>query len=145
MAGMTALLNRIRRICLALPDTKETPTWSKPHFRVGEKIFAGFGEEDGRPTLGMKLVAGHAKLVVRDPRFRPAPYVGHKGWVSMDVSGVDDWDEVAELVLESYRLIAPKRSLARLVDGAPAKPKSKVAKTNTAKKPATRATRAKRA
>jgi hypothetical protein len=65
MAGTTALLNRIRRICLALPDTKETPTWGKPHFRVGEKIFAGFGEQDGRPTLGMKLVAGHATRAKR--------------------------------------------------------------------------------
>jgi len=158
MAGTTALLNRIRRICLALPDTKETPTWGKPHFRVGEKIFAGFGEEGGRPTLGMKLVAGHAKLVVRDARFRPAPYVGHKGWVSMDVSGVDDWDEVAELVLESYRLIAPKRSLAKLEDGNPAAgaPKAKrapaktapakAAKTKAAKPKATKpATRGKRA
>ena len=32
----------------------------------------------------------------------------------VDLSDVDDWDEVKELVLESYRLIAPKRSLARL-------------------------------
>ncbi|HYU42077.1 MAG TPA: hypothetical protein VEQ84_07995 [Vicinamibacteria bacterium] len=44
------------------------------------------------------------------PHFRVsrAPYVGHKGWVSMDARGVDDWDEVRPLVLESYRLIAPK-------------------------------------
>jgi hypothetical protein len=61
MAGFQALLSRIRRICLALSDTK-----------------------------GFKLVAAHATLVVRDKRFRPAPYVGHKGWVSMDVSGVTD-------------------------------------------------------
>ena len=39
------VLNRMREICLALPDTKETMTWGKPHFRVIEKIFAGC---DGR-------------------------------------------------------------------------------------------------
>ena len=114
MAGYAALLTKVRKICLALPDTKETPTWGKPHFRVKEKIFAGFGEEDGKPTLGVKLVPAHAKLVIKDKRFTPAPYVGHKGWVSMDLTGCKDWDEVKELVVESYRLIAPKRSLAKL-------------------------------
>ena len=40
-------LAKIRKICLSFPDTKETMTWGKPHFRVGEKIFAGYGEENG--------------------------------------------------------------------------------------------------
>ena len=36
-------LARVREICLALPDTKETLTWGSPYFRVGDKIFAGYG------------------------------------------------------------------------------------------------------
>lgn len=108
----------MRRICLALPDTKETLTWGEPHFRVGEKIFAGLGDEEGKPVIGFKLEREHAEAIVQDPRFWRAPYVGHKGWVSMDVSVVRDWDEVRALVLESYRLIAPARSVARLVAGA---------------------------
>jgi predicted DNA-binding protein (MmcQ/YjbR family) len=115
------MLNRIRKICLALPDTKETPTWGEPHFRVGEKIFAGYGIEDGKPTLGFKLERAHAAAILADPRFRRAKYVGHAGWVSMDVSQVRDWDEVAALLFESYRLIAPKRSLAKL-EQVPARP-----------------------
>ena len=117
---------KMSEICLALPDTKLTMTWGKPHYRVGDKIFAGCGEEDGWYGLGFKLEMPHAKrLVTSDARFRPAPYVGHKGWVTMNVDGVEDWDEVRELVHESYRLIAPKKSLAKL-GGAPAtKPSAK--------------------
>ena len=110
---------RIRKICLSLPDTKETITWGKPHFRVGDKIFAGFGEEKGKPVIGFKLEKAHANAVIKDPRFWPAPYVGHKGWVSLDVTGVKDWDELRGLILESYRLIAPKKALAKLERGAP--------------------------
>ena len=106
--------SRIKAICLSLPDTKETMTWGSPHFRVGEKIFAGFGEEHGKSSLGFKLEMDHADMIVQDPRFSRAPYVGHKGWVSMDTSRVGDWNEVRELIFESYRLIAPKRSLAKL-------------------------------
>jgi predicted DNA-binding protein (MmcQ/YjbR family) len=113
-----AALGHVRAICLSLPDTKETPTWGKPHFRVGEKIFAGCGEEDGRAALGFKLEMAHAARRVKDARFWPAPYVGHKGWVSTDPTQVRDWEEIRALVLESYRLVAPKKSLAKL-DGPP--------------------------
>jgi predicted DNA-binding protein (MmcQ/YjbR family) len=109
------ILDEIRAICLSLPDTKETPTWGKPHFRVGEKIFAGFDDESGKPTVGMKLEKEHADdLVQRDERVERAPYVGHKGWVSIDATRFTDLAQLRELILESYRLIAPKRSLAKL-------------------------------
>ena len=113
------LLTRVRAICLSFPDTKETMTWGKPHFRVGEKIFAGFGEEKGRASIGFKLEMDHARAILRDERFTPAPYVGHKGWVSMDMSGRIDWDQLRDLIEESYELIAPKRSLAKLSPGGP--------------------------
>jgi predicted DNA-binding protein (MmcQ/YjbR family) len=129
-----SVLDQMRAICLALPDTKETLTWGQPHFRVGEKIFAGCGEEKGRAVIGFKLDMDHADAIIQDPRFWRAPYVGHKGWVSMDASGVDDWNAVRPLVLESYRLIAPKRTVAKM-DGAapPASRKKSVAKKKAAK------------
>lgn len=107
-------LTRMREICLSLPDTKETLTWGQPHFRVGEKIFAGCGEEKGKSSIGFKLELDHADAILGDPRFTRAPYVGHKGWVSMDAQKVKDWEEVRLLVHESYRLIAPKKSYAKL-------------------------------
>jgi predicted DNA-binding protein (MmcQ/YjbR family) len=130
------LLEQVRDICLALPDTKETLTWGKPHFRVKEKIFAGFDTESEVPTVGFKLEMKHQAQVLKDPRFQRAPYVGHKGWVDMDVSGIKDWDEVKALIVESYRLIAPKKSLAAL-DGAPvpaARKKTPAKRTAAAKR-----------
>ncbi len=108
------MLTRLRRICLVLPDTEETLTWGQPHFRVTNKIFCGCGDEKGRTVIGFKLERDHAHAIVQDERFWPAPYVGHKGWVSMDAAGIRDWDEVKALVLESYGLIAPKKTLAKL-------------------------------
>jgi predicted DNA-binding protein (MmcQ/YjbR family) len=49
-------------------------------------------------------------------RFYLPPYVGPKGWVALRLDlGEVDWNEVAELVLDSYRLVAPRR-LAALAD-----------------------------
>ena len=143
----SSVLDHMRTICLALPDTKETLTWGQPHFRVGEKIFAGCGEEKGRVVIGFKLDMDHADAIIQDPRFWRAPYVGHKGWVSMDAGGVDDWEEVRPLVVESYRLIAPKRTVAKM-DGAArpvAKPLAKNAKAAAKKKTARKAAKTSRA
>ena len=118
MAKTNAALAKIRKICLSLPDTKETMTWGKPHFRVGEKIFAGYAEENGKCVVGFKLEMAHASIAVQVPGFSRAPYVGHKGWVSLETDSVKDWDEVREMILESYRLIAPKKSLAKLAAAA---------------------------
>jgi predicted DNA-binding protein (MmcQ/YjbR family) len=137
----SSVLDHMRAICLALPDTKETLTWGQPHFRVGEKIFAGCGEEKGRVVIGFKLDMDHADAIIQDARFWRAPYVGHKGWVSMDASAVDDWKKVRPLVLESYRLIAPKRTVAKLEGAAaaapsPRRPRARPAPRKAAKKTA---------
>jgi predicted DNA-binding protein (MmcQ/YjbR family) len=105
---------KVRSLCLALPDTVLTMTWGSPHFRVADKIFCGFGSDDGKPVLGVKLERSHAQSVLKEARFWPAPYVGKHGWVSMDVAQRKSWEEVAALIRESYQLIAPKASLAKL-------------------------------
>jgi predicted DNA-binding protein (MmcQ/YjbR family) len=109
-----AAFQKVRALALALPDTKLTMTWGSPHFRVGEKIFCGFGAENGKQVMGVKLEMSHARSIVKDKRFWPAAYVGKHGWVSMDVTQRKSWDEVALLIRESYGLIAPKASLAKL-------------------------------
>ena len=117
-------LNEMRRICLGLPEATETMTWGQPHFRVRGKIFAGFGDHGGTESIGFKLEREHADAAIQDPRFTRAPYVGQHGWISMDVKGVRDWGEVRALVLESYRLIAPK-ALWAVVQGGKASPAAK--------------------
>ena len=54
-------------------------------------------------------------LVGSNPaRFFVPPYVGHHGWVGIWLDSELDWDEVADLVDESYRMTAPKRLCALL-------------------------------
>jgi predicted DNA-binding protein (MmcQ/YjbR family) len=107
---------RLRAICLALPETAEKEASGDPTFRVRERIFAMEKRGDGRISVWCKAPPGSQTVLVgADPeRFFVPPYVGHKGWVGMRLDQAPDWDEVATLVRRSYRLIAPKR-LAALV------------------------------
>jgi hypothetical protein len=122
MSRRSAPLPRIRAICLALPEVVEKPfgDHTAPAFRVRDKFFV-MVDEDGS-TMNVKAPKGvQGILVASDPeRFFVPRYVGHIGWVGvrLDLAAEADWGEVAEMIVESYCLIAPKR-LAAQVDAPP--------------------------
>ena len=103
--------DRLRAICMALPEAEEKPTWGDATFRVRGRIFAMEKRGDGRVSVWCKAPVGSQMVLVgADPqRFFVPPYVGHKGWVGMRLDDNPGWPEVAALVRRSYRLIAPKR------------------------------------
>ena len=108
---------RLRRICLALPEAYEEETWGSATFRVNKKIFCMGGHDARRPAISLKATREdqQALLAQGEPYFLPA-YVGSKGWIGINLYGpaAPDKEELAELVTEAYRLIAPKRLSARL-------------------------------
>ena len=106
-------LDRLRAICLALPEAAEKQTWEIPTFRIRDKIFA-MAHDPG--TVWCKAPRGvQAILIEAAPdRFFVPPYVGHKGWIGFRMGRGTDWDEVTALIQRSYRMTAPKR-LAVLV------------------------------
>lgn len=110
-------LDRLRAICLALPEVREQEAWGDPTFRVRDKIFAMYKVGDGRPSLWCKAPPGAQDVLVgSDPgRFYVPPYVGVHGWVGVRLDREVDWDDLADLATEGYRLTAPKR-LATLLD-----------------------------
>ena len=112
-------LARLRKVCLALPEAHEKEAWGAPTFRVRDKLFAYYVNDhhgDGRIAAWCK--ARHVdqqELVDADPEhFFVPPYVGPSGWVGVHLDRGLDWGIVSELVLQAYRLTAPKTLLARL-------------------------------
>ena len=115
-------LDRLREICLALPETTERPSHGAPTFFVRDKkTFVMFMDDhhgDGRLAIWCAAPEGvQGSLVDEEPeRFFVPPYVGHRGWVGVRLDIDVDWDEVAGIVEDGYRLVAPKRLVAELDD-----------------------------
>lgn len=109
------MLVRLRKISLALPETRELVTW-EDHvtFRVRKKIFVIVSGDGNSITIKADPAERDALLGDAARYFVPA-YVGGRGWIGVKLAGAVDWDEVAELITTSYCLIAPK-TLARQVD-----------------------------
>lgn len=110
-------LEQLRAICLALPEAIEDGGVGDPSFKVRNKIFAMQHSMDGRPSMWCKAPSGAQDVLVHSnpERFFVPPYVGHHGWVGTWLDVEIDWDEMADLVEESYRMTAPKR-LSALLD-----------------------------
>jgi predicted DNA-binding protein (MmcQ/YjbR family) len=113
--------DRLLAIATRLPGAYEDRPWGSVHCKVDGKIFVGWGRgDDGHMSIGVKTDKRlQAMLVASDARFTVAKYVGKHGWVDMAIGPRPSWAEVEQLILDSYRLIAPKKRLREL-DAAPA-------------------------
>lgn len=113
-----AIVEGMRNICLGLPETTEKPAWAGVQFRIRNRTFAhvvAIDSPDGSTTVVTFRSSGDELDALRSaghPFFTP-------GWgtntVGMILDGDLDWDEVAELLTESYCVLAPKKLVA-LVD-----------------------------
>lgn len=118
-------LERLRSLCLALPEVTERLSHGEPTWFV-RKSFVMFADHhhDERLAFWCAAPAGDQEaLVASDPQrfFRP-PYVGPRGWLGVWLDVPVDWTEIAEIVTEAYRTVAPRKLLAQLDAPPPAGP-----------------------
>lgn len=112
-------IEALRRLCMALPETTERlshgePTW----FIRDKKTFVTFANHhhDNRLAFWCAAPDGSQETrVATDPeRFFVPPYVGHRGWLGVFLDVPVDWNEIADIVTEAYRVVAPKKLLVEL-------------------------------
>lgn len=116
-------VERLRTICLSLPETSEVEAWGEPTFRVKGKIFAmhassGTHHSPERPAVWILSVSVEQDFVIRarpDRYFKP-PYVGPSGWIGAWLDQNPPWSEIEELLRDGWRRRAPKKIAALLPD-----------------------------
>jgi len=111
-------LERVRRICMALPETMEKLSHGEPTFFVRKKVFAMCSNNhhnDGHIAVVLPAAIGiQAMLIEASPeKFYKPPYVGGSGWIGVELDRVSD-EELTLHVHEAWRLIAPEKIHALL-------------------------------
>lgn len=122
------VVDRVRSICLALPETHEEQAWTGVRWRVRSRTVAHLlVVADGRPQSHARAIGHSGPATVLTFRTSPSevdafasmggPYF-YGGW-GRDVVGIvltadTDWDEVQELLTDSYRELAPRMLVERL-------------------------------
>jgi hypothetical protein len=108
-------LARLRKICLALPETSERLSHGAPTFFVrGKRAFLMVltnHHGDGRFAIWCAAADGIQRMLVEaDPeRFFVPPYVGHRGWLGVRLDRGLDWDELSGIAEDAYAEVAPKK------------------------------------
>ncbi len=122
-------LNRVRKIALALPDVSERMSHGAVCFFVRDKrplcYYHDNHRNDGRISLWCPAPPGVPQEMVGtepDRFFEPTPsakgtfsdwlgvYLDTKGRIKID------WNEVAAIVEDAFRIVAPKSLIAELND-----------------------------
>ena len=111
--------DQLRAICIALPEATERLSHGEPCWFVAKgRCFASFADHhhDDRVSVWLAAPAGIQEVLIASDslRFFRPPYVGVKGWIGVYLDIPTDWDEVADLVKESYRCVATPKFAARL-------------------------------
>jgi YjbR protein len=121
-------VERLRPLCLALPEAYEEEAWVGARWRVRRHTFAHVVRiEDGYPPAYARAAGTDGPVTVltfraAGPELDALTRTGHPylkpAWFA-DIAGLvlddcTDWDEVAELVTESYCILAPRRLTAQI-------------------------------
>ena len=117
--SMSTPLERLRGICLALPETTERVSHGEPTWFVRDKkVFVTYADQHHDDRVGFWCAAApgeqEAQLASAPLRFFRPPYVGGRGWLGVWVDVEVDWSEIDEIVRDAYRQIAPKRLVLEL-------------------------------
>jgi predicted DNA-binding protein (MmcQ/YjbR family) len=128
------ILDRLRTICLTLPEAHEQQAWVGRRWRIRTKTFAHvLGITDDYPPLHSReapLVGDATVLTFRAageelhalansglPFYKPR---WHPQVVGMIIEDTADWGEIKELLTESYCLLAPRKLVTQVGRPAPA-------------------------
>jgi predicted DNA-binding protein (MmcQ/YjbR family) len=100
-------LEEMRAICLAFPNAKESRHFGSPSFKVGSNMFATFNTKDPTSIVFAPQPERAARLLATDRRFRQYPRA--KQGIMIDAAAVTDWNELRDLLRESYEIHGLKR------------------------------------
>ncbi len=109
-----AILKKLDAVCAALPETEPGTRFGSPIWKVGKKTFVAAHYYTGRLKLSFWVGTAQQAKSKCDRRYEVSRYTGHNGWIDLDVEKEQDWSEIKQLALESYRHFALRRMLKQL-------------------------------
>ena len=108
------VMAELRARCESLPEISTATQFGNPVWKAGKKTFLSTNYYDGRLALQFWVGGEHQAMLVNDERYSIPAYLGHNGWIELDVEEYADWGEIESLLLNSYRHFALQRMLKAL-------------------------------
>ena len=112
------MFDRVRKFCLALPETFEKLSHGEATFFVKKRTFVMFSTNhhgDGNYSIVCNAPEGAQEiLTINDPdNFYVPPYVGGAGWIGVRLDRGIAWKTVASVVTDAYNVTLAKQTRKR--------------------------------
>jgi predicted DNA-binding protein (MmcQ/YjbR family) len=124
-------VDSIRDYCLSFPLAAENLQWGDALcFKVRGKMFAVLGLDKLR--LSFKCTPGKFAELIEREDIHPSPYLGRYKWVKLDRLNAVRWDELRELIRQSYEMVeakAPKKKAGKEGKAVKSRPRRKAKKS----------------
>lgn len=108
------VVERVRKLCLALPEASEGLQFGNPVWRAGKKSFCTMNRYSGRLRIAAWVGTERQVAMTFERRYRIPSYTGGNGWIELDLEDEVNIDEIRELLMISYQHFALKRMLSAL-------------------------------
>ena len=109
-----AIYHPLRDFLLSLPDVSEAESFGSPVWRVGKRTFVQLTFYNRRLRAGFWVGLEMQDVLTDDPRFEIPAYMGHNGWIALDLEQFIDWPEIHAFSQQSYRHFANKKQAVTL-------------------------------
>ncbi|WP_280369325.1 MmcQ/YjbR family DNA-binding protein [Nocardia wallacei] len=105
---MSTTGDEVRAFALSLPEVSEQFAWGMPIFRVAGKLFLTLPENETSMAVRCPIVDRDELVVAEPAKFWIAAHEANNAWVRVRLAALDDRDELAAIVTDSWRLAAPR-------------------------------------
>jgi hypothetical protein len=105
-------IEKVRAFAMTLPGTYETLVRDRVKFRVGRYVYVAFSRDESQ--MGFGFPKAEREAIVRsepDKFLMPGRGDLRYHWLEVRLSAIDE-TEMRELVLDAWRMAAPKRAVA---------------------------------
>jgi predicted DNA-binding protein (MmcQ/YjbR family) len=115
MSFTRPVFQRLRTLCMRLPEAEEVTAWGHPAFRVRKKAFVAFEHVQKRPSVAFRLDREIVETLVATDGFFATPY-GRGLWASAWADRTLSTKQLNSLALAAYRGVAGARLSALLAN-----------------------------
>jgi predicted DNA-binding protein (MmcQ/YjbR family) len=108
------VLAQLAARCRRLPETSLGEQFGSPVWKAGKKTFVCAHHGAGRLQMQFWVGVEQQALLTSDNRYSIPKYIGHNGWINLDIEDWVNWSEVDSLLEASFRHFALKRMITAL-------------------------------
>lgn len=119
MTDTASPVEMLRALCMALPAATERLSHGEAAWFVRKSpqfvMFADHHHDDRVAFYAAAPAGAQEDWIARDStRFFSPPYFGGRGWIGVYLDVEQDWEEIADIVEDAYRTVAPRSLVTQL-------------------------------